>query len=122
MKYFQWIGLLLAVISFVPASGSAYAADDRISYIGSTESKKYHLPSCEWVKKIDLENRVDFFSIEEAESAGFTECLVCAPKESRTKQAQKQIVPTSDRLKSRKASSGIIVRDSIPDAADASPP
>lgn len=48
-------------------------------YIGSKESNKYHLPSCQWAQKIKPENQVWFGSKEEAEKAGYQPCKVCTP-------------------------------------------
>jgi len=48
-------------------------------YVGSSEAKKYHRASCEFVKKITKNNRVEFSSPEQAEKAGYTACKVCTP-------------------------------------------
>jgi len=116
MKRFKSVGLFLVMVWMAAAAHTAGAADGKETYIGSTDSKKYHLVSCEWVKKIDRENRVEFSSIEEAESQGFTECLVCTPKESLKQQRQKHSVASSGRLKARKPSAGMSLRDSLPGA------
>ena len=49
-------------------------------YIGSMNSDKYHLPSCEWARKIKPGNSVWFSSLEEARRAGYVPCKVCQPK------------------------------------------
>lgn len=36
------------------------------TYVGSKNSDKYHLPSCQWAKRIKAENMVCFSSIEDA--------------------------------------------------------
>jgi len=40
-------------------------------FVGSKNSNKYHLPSCQWAKRIKLENRVCFSNKEEAEKRGY---------------------------------------------------
>ena len=119
MKRFKSVGLFLVMAWMAASAHTIGAADGKGTYIGSTDSKKYHLPSCEWVKKIDPENRVRFSSIEEAESQGFTECLVCTPKESLKQQRQNESVAAPGRLKARKPSAGISLRDSLPGADEA---
>lgn len=48
-------------------------------YVGSTTSRKYHLPECRYAKKIKPEHVVLFSSKEEAESKGYEPCRVCNP-------------------------------------------
>ena len=69
-------------------------------YIGSKEAKKYHKPSCEWVKKINKENRVEFASAADATKAGYVPCKVCLG----TKDTSKTDTKTSKTSKSRAAS------------------
>lgn len=40
-------------------------------FVGSKNSNKYHLPSCQWAKRIKPENRVCFSTKEEAEKRGY---------------------------------------------------
>ena len=47
------------------------------SYIGSKKSRKLHIVSCEYVKKIDKQSRIGFNSIDEAKKAGYSLCPVC---------------------------------------------
>ncbi|MCX8207186.1 MAG: hypothetical protein N3G75_05060 [Methanothrix sp.] len=53
--------------------------DGAKQYIGSTTSRKYHLPECRYAKKIKPEHIVIFSSKEEAESKGYEPCRVCNP-------------------------------------------
>ncbi len=50
-----------------------------VKYIGSTESDKYHYPSCRYAEKIKPENRIEFNSVAEAQAAGYVPCGVCKP-------------------------------------------
>lgn len=40
-------------------------------FVGSKNSNKYHLPSCQWAKKIKKQNEIWFQSTIEAEKAGY---------------------------------------------------
>ena len=48
-------------------------------YVGSTESNKYHYPSCRWAKKILPKNEIWFSSSEDARSKGYVPCGTCHP-------------------------------------------
>lgn len=48
--------------------------------VGSSDSDKYHTPSCKWNSKINNSNLVHFDSFEEAEAAGYEPCGTCKPK------------------------------------------
>lgn len=50
-----------------------------VSYIGNKNSKKFHLPDCQWAEKISPRNRVYFKSRNEAIKAGYVPCKVCRP-------------------------------------------
>lgn len=50
------------------------------AYVGSSESDKYHRPSCRWTSKINDGNLVHFDSAEEAQAAGYEPCGTCNPK------------------------------------------
>jgi len=58
-----------------PASSKASS----VSYIGNKNSKKFHLPDCQWAEKISRGNRVYFKSRDEALKAGYEPCKVCRP-------------------------------------------
>lgn len=53
--------------------------DDKVLYVGSTTSNKYHRPDCRYAVKIKEENKIPFYSVEEAEEAGYVPCKVCNP-------------------------------------------
>jgi hypothetical protein len=48
-------------------------------FVGSTESNKYHYPSCRWAEKILPENEIWFSSSEDARAQGYVACKVCKP-------------------------------------------
>lgn len=49
-------------------------------YVGNKSSKKFHVVDCEWAKKMNPKNRVEFASVEEAEKPGYIACKICRPK------------------------------------------
>lgn len=48
-------------------------------YAASSESDKYHLPSCHYVDQILSYNLIYFYSESSARSAGYSPCSVCSP-------------------------------------------
>jgi len=54
-------------------------AEEEIIYIGNSKTLKFHLPDCQWAKKISLKNRVYFKSKREAQERGYQPCKVCRP-------------------------------------------
>lgn len=50
------------------------------AYVGSSESDKYHRPTCRWTSKINDGNLVHFDSVDEAQAAGYEPCGTCNPK------------------------------------------
>lgn len=47
------------------------------AYVGSKNSNKYHLPSCQWAKRIKPENIVCFRSAEDAVAKGYQPDKTC---------------------------------------------
>lgn len=47
--------------------------------VGSSSSKKYHLPECRYAQKIKADNKISFPSLEEAQAQGYLPCKVCNP-------------------------------------------
>ena len=47
------------------------------NYVASSESDKYHYPSCRWTDKINDTNLVHFDTKEEAVAAGYQACGTC---------------------------------------------
>lgn len=48
-------------------------------YVGSKNSDKYHITSCQWAKRINPDNLVSFDSPEAARKEGYIPCKVCKP-------------------------------------------
>ena len=48
-------------------------------YAASSESDKYHRPSCHYVDNILPWNLIYFYSKSDARSAGYSPCSVCSP-------------------------------------------
>ena len=72
----------IALVAPAASAETAAAAEKSVekkpvTYVGNSESKKYHTPSCEYAKKISKANRVQFASASEAAKAGYTPCKVC---------------------------------------------
>ena len=49
------------------------------TYWASSNSNKFHNPSCEWAQKISSRNKVVFHSRDEAINSGYQPCQVCSP-------------------------------------------
>lgn len=47
------------------------------AFVGSKNSTKYHLPTCQWAKRIKPENLVCFGSVEEAAAKGYQPDKTC---------------------------------------------
>lgn len=58
------------VAESAPAAG-ANLAKANCAYVGSKNSNKYHLPSCQWAKRIKPENIVCFSSAEAATAKNY---------------------------------------------------
>ena len=50
------------------------------TYVGSTDSDKYHKPTCRWAKKIKKYNETWFDTTAQAKERGYKACKVCKPK------------------------------------------
>ncbi len=60
-----------------PPAGLPEAAAGK--YVGSKKSDKYHLPGCQWAKKINQEYQVWFKDEAAARAAGYQPCGACRP-------------------------------------------
>ena len=49
------------------------------TYIGNSNTMKFHLPTCKWGNKISERNKVIFTSREQAINQGYVPCKVCQP-------------------------------------------
>ena len=50
-----------------------------ITYVASSNSDKFHEPSCSQAKRINEENKITFSSREDALNAGYSPCGICYP-------------------------------------------
>ena len=65
----------------VPDTPSENSASEKSgTYVGSTQSDKYHVPSCRHAKKIEPENEIWFDTVSDAQAADYTSCGVCHPR------------------------------------------
>ena len=79
--------LTLTLILGLAAAVSAAALDcnrDHLSslsatYIGNSNTGKFHFASCRWVSKMYDYHKVYFDSRDEAINAGYVPCKVCRP-------------------------------------------
>lgn len=55
------------------------AAEEKTGLVGSSGSKKYHLPGCRYAAKIQAANLVYFADEEEARKQGYQPCRICFP-------------------------------------------
>ena len=65
---------LIRTVLVTPIIGPITA---QAQYIGSKESNIYHLPTCQYAKQINPENRIEFANEQEALSKGYRPCLLC---------------------------------------------
>ncbi len=49
------------------------------NYIANSNTGKYHLPDCRWVKEMSNSNKVPYKNKADAEKAGYQACKVCKP-------------------------------------------
>ena len=54
-------------------------AEQDARLVGSSSSKKYHLPDCRYALKIKADKKISFASREDAERQGYLPCKVCNP-------------------------------------------
>lgn len=54
-------------------------SDNRITYVASVNSDKFHEPSCSQAKRINEGNKITFSSRQEAIDAGYSPCGICYP-------------------------------------------
>jgi len=71
----KFLTALVAIIFVTTAFATVFAA----SYVGNANSRKFHVPSCTYAKKMNPKNRVDFANRDEAVDAGYIPCKRCKP-------------------------------------------
>lgn len=62
-----------------PVDSKKTSSSSGSTFWGSSNSGKFHKPSCEWAQKISGKNKVVFHSRDEAISSGYSPCSVCNP-------------------------------------------
>lgn len=67
--------ILLTLVTLLMTLNIATAT----TYIGSSQSNKFHYTDCRWAKKINPGNAIYFSSREEAFGYGYVPCKVCKP-------------------------------------------
>jgi hypothetical protein len=60
-------------------SGAVTPLQPKAAYVGSSQSNKYHFPSCYWGGQIRSYNLVTFSSKADAAARGYVACGVCKP-------------------------------------------
>jgi len=66
---------LFLVLAMVISVATAFAS----SYIGNSNTYKFHYSSCRYVGKMSESHKVWFSSRDEAIDAGYVPCKVCRP-------------------------------------------
>jgi len=80
LKLILLLGLAVWGISFMSCNSKDKGATlQGCIYVGSIRSDKYHLPECEWARKIKPDNQICFKDKEEAREQGYVPCKVCKP-------------------------------------------
>ena len=71
---------LAAVVTVIVVTGAAaLAAAYDSPYIGNSKTKKFHYASCSFVGKMNPDNRVAIYSVDEARQLGYVPCKRCKP-------------------------------------------
>lgn len=79
---FNWAGDNTHVSSGTSSSSSDTSTDSSSAagtYIGNSNSHKFHVPTCKSVGKMSEKNKVTFSSRDEAINQGYQPCKVCNP-------------------------------------------
>lgn len=79
MKRFLKMAFIASVVLFVFIYTKAVAANEKDKYVVSSQSDKYHYPSCRWAQKFSSKNLASFHSAIDALGAGYIPCKVCKP-------------------------------------------
>ncbi len=103
--FFAVMVLSLLFVPMVFFSGILHAKEQVSTVIGGKASKKYHLPSCDVVKRIYGPERVYFISPEKAEKEGYKPCQMCRPERLKESAAGSPGVDPWGRNKPRKGGS-----------------
>lgn len=67
--------ILLVLVTLLMTMSTALAT----TYVGSVNSDKFHYTYCRYAKRIYDENKIYFYSRDEALNSGYIPCKVCRP-------------------------------------------
>lgn len=71
----KFIAAIVAVLILTASFATVLAS----TYVGNSNSRKFHFANCSTLKKMNLKNRVSFNSRDEAIKAGYVPCKRCKP-------------------------------------------
>lgn len=75
--------MIITLALFVALPIVTASADDctplAASYIGNSNTGKFHYSNCRWVSKMSPGHKVHFDSRQDAVNAGYVPCKVCRP-------------------------------------------
>ena len=60
-------------------SNSQNSIESTVLYIGNKRTHKFHYPTCQSVTDMKIDNRIEFYSREDAVSLGYDPCGSCQP-------------------------------------------
>ena len=71
----KFLAAIVALVVLTASVASVLAS----SYVGNSNSRKFHYADCHFVGKMNPNNRVYFNSRDEAVNAGYVPCKRCNP-------------------------------------------
>ena len=71
----KFFAAIVAVVVLTVSFATVLAS----SYVGNSNSRKFHYANCTHARKMNQKNRVYFNSREEAVKAGYVACKKCKP-------------------------------------------
>ena len=66
----KFLTALVAIIFVTTTFATVFAA----GYVGNANSRKFHVTSCQYARKMNPKNRIDFSDRDEAVKAGYVPC------------------------------------------------
>ncbi len=63
--------LIIALLVTLIGCGSNTTSTSEKNFVGSSDSNKYHYPSCKWAQKISPSNEVWFATPQDAQAKGY---------------------------------------------------
>jgi len=71
----KFLSIIIAIVVLTASVASVLAS----SYVGNSNSRKFHYADCSYARKMNQKNSVYFNSREEAVKAGYVACKRCKP-------------------------------------------